>query len=91
MYEATLNGNGRRVCAVTDSKLAQQIVDVGFDGSFRDSEVGGDFLVGAAGNDALKDCELAGSELLGSNAIGEFFGDCGRRYWSCRRGRGGWS
>jgi hypothetical protein len=23
MYEATLNGNGRRVCAVADSKLAQ--------------------------------------------------------------------
>lgn len=54
MNEATLNSDGRGVCAVADAKLAQQVIDVGFDGSFGDSQVRGDFLVGATGDDALE-------------------------------------
>lgn len=75
--EAALEGEGGGVGAVGDAELAEQAVDVGFDGGLGDVEVGGDLFVGAAGDDAFEDTEFARGELLAADALGELFCDGG--------------
>jgi len=58
MYKTTLNSDGGRVCAVTDAKLTQQVIDMGFDRCLRDCKIGRDLLVGPTRNNALENCEF---------------------------------
>ena len=78
MYKTTLNSDGSRVRAVADAKLAQQIIDVSFNRCLGDRKIGCDLFVRPTGNNALEDCEFAGSKILRAHALGEFFGDCRR-------------
>src|SRR5260370_12612446 len=75
MDEPALNSDGSRVCAVTDAKLAQQVIDMGFDRCLGDRKIGRDLLVRATRNNALEDCKFAGRKVLRAHALGEFFGD----------------
>src|ERR1700716_2534717 len=55
MDEAALNRDGSCVRAVTDTKLAKQVINVSFDCCLGDREVGCDFLIRSTSNDPLED------------------------------------
>jgi hypothetical protein len=50
--------------AVGDSQFTEEPIDVRLNGGFRDGEIGGDFLIGAAGDDSFEDAQFAGGKRL---------------------------
>lgn len=73
--EAALNGGGGGLGSVGDTELAEQAVDVSFDGGLGDIEERSDLLVAAAVDDLFEDVEFAGCEFFGPHALGEPLGD----------------
>src|SRR5258708_36031822 len=58
MDEAALNSDGSRICAVTDAKLAQQVINMSSDGCLGNRKIGRDLLVSATRATAFEDCQF---------------------------------
>ena len=70
MYETALNSDGSCVCSVTDAKLAQQVIYMGFDRCIGDRKIGRDLLVRATRNNSTPNFEFRIPIAISSPLIG---------------------
>src|SRR5271170_4802271 len=65
---SALQGGRRGLGAVGDAQLAQQAIDMGFDGRLGDEEYRADLLIALAGDDLLQHVRLSRGELMAAHA-----------------------